>query len=232
MAILGSTTLTGCDSIPGFIAGGSRMIFNLSTAPTSWTKITDASYSNKMLRVIGGANGTALSPGGSLSFTSTFTTRGASPTQLSTQQSSANIQSISQANTISGNSSSEPFGYSVDNVTLSVPEMRAHTHPYQRGNYQALNLATAGTQGAPLGNPSVTNNANTSYTPPDSLPASSYQHTHGLSETPHSHGWSPISPGYQHNHPAPPSTVHHHTADVYTRDFSLTYVDIIVCEKQ
>jgi hypothetical protein len=69
MAVLGATTLTGCNSIPAFIESGSRMIFEQSSAPPSWTKLD--THDNKALRVV---NGTAT-PGGSTAFTSVFTSR-------------------------------------------------------------------------------------------------------------------------------------------------------------
>jgi hypothetical protein len=69
MAILQGSTLFGCNSIPAFIAAGSRMIFEQSTAPTSWTKLD--THNNKALRVVSGS----ASPGGTSPFTTVFTTR-------------------------------------------------------------------------------------------------------------------------------------------------------------
>lgn len=74
MAVLGSTSLTGCSSIPGFIATGTLMTFQQSTAPTSWTKQT--THDNKALRVVSGAAGS----GGITNFTSVFTSRTATGT--------------------------------------------------------------------------------------------------------------------------------------------------------
>ena len=70
MAILGATTLTGCSSIPDFIATNTLTIFRGTNAPTGWSKLTD--IDNCTLRVV--ASG-ALSPGGVNPFTDTFTTR-------------------------------------------------------------------------------------------------------------------------------------------------------------
>ena len=49
MALLGVTSLTGCNSIPQFIAGtadvgasASRTVFRMATSPVSWTKDTAA----------------------------------------------------------------------------------------------------------------------------------------------------------------------------------------------
>jgi len=70
MAVLGATTLTGCNSIPDFIAGTSRTIFRGTNAPTGWTKLTD--LNDRALRVV--ASG-ALASGGSNPFVNIFTTR-------------------------------------------------------------------------------------------------------------------------------------------------------------
>ncbi len=69
MAVLGSTTLTGCNSIPDFIGTGFLMLFQQTSAPTGWTKQT--THDNKALRVVTGA----VSPGGTFSFSSVFTDR-------------------------------------------------------------------------------------------------------------------------------------------------------------
>lgn len=99
MAILGSTTLTGCDSIPSFIAGGTVMLFEQTSAPTSWTKKT--THNNKALRVV---NGT-VAPGGSITFTSAFASR-----------------------TPSGTVSVSVSGGTVGSTTLTTPQIPSHTH--------------------------------------------------------------------------------------------------------
>jgi hypothetical protein len=69
MAVLGSTSLTGCNSIQDFIAAGSLMLFQQTSAPTGWTKET--THDNKALRVVSGT----ATPGGSTAFTSVFASR-------------------------------------------------------------------------------------------------------------------------------------------------------------
>jgi hypothetical protein len=50
MAVLGATNLTGCNSIPDFIAGGSvALFFQAAAAPTSWTKSTSQENTADML---------------------------------------------------------------------------------------------------------------------------------------------------------------------------------------
>jgi len=70
MAVLGSTSLTGCNSIPDFILGGSLMLFQQTAAPPGWTKQT--THNNKALRVV---SGSATPGGGPLTFTQVFTSR-------------------------------------------------------------------------------------------------------------------------------------------------------------
>ena len=69
MAILGSSSLTGCNSIPDFIATGSLMLFQQSAAPVNWTKETD--HSDKALRVVTGPT----VPGGTSPFSNVFASK-------------------------------------------------------------------------------------------------------------------------------------------------------------
>jgi hypothetical protein len=69
MAVLGATTLTGCNSIPDFIGTGSIWVFHQTSAPTSWTKIT--TLDNRALRVTNGS----VTDGGNNPFTATFAGR-------------------------------------------------------------------------------------------------------------------------------------------------------------
>jgi hypothetical protein len=104
MAVLGSTSLTGCNSIPDFIAAGSLMLFEQTSAPTSWTKQT--THNNKALRVI---TGTAA-PGGSTAFTTVFASR-------------------TPGGTISGSTGQIAAGGTVNATTLATTQIPAHAHP-------------------------------------------------------------------------------------------------------
>jgi hypothetical protein len=103
MAVLGATNLTGCNSIPDFIAGGSLMLFQQTAAPTSWTKQT--THNNKALRVVSGT----ATPGGSTAFTTVFASR-------------------TPAGTISASSGQIAAGGVVDNTTLATPQIPSHAH--------------------------------------------------------------------------------------------------------
>lgn len=66
-AVMGQTNVQGAlEALAGVIPAGTRMLFQQSTAPTGWTKITD--HNNKALRVVSGS----ASSGGSMDFTAAF----------------------------------------------------------------------------------------------------------------------------------------------------------------
>jgi hypothetical protein len=221
MAILGSNFLNGCNSIPGFIGGlsdtpsnPSRTTFEQSSAPTSWTKIIDAAYNNRALRVIGGANGTSLSPGGSTAFSSIFAeSKALSPFAVTQQSSNISIQNPPTSYIQIQNSSS---GFSVGNSTGTLETLRVHNHPYIRAPGSFGAGAAAATQRA---SPNGVVNVGTS------AAGSGGQHSHGIAGQ-HSH---PASAG-GHIHPVT-ITQHGHTFTMTSRNFNLLYVDIIVCQK-
>jgi hypothetical protein len=103
MAILGATTLTGCNSIPDFIATSTKTIYRGTSAPTGWTKLTD--IDNCCLRVV--ASG-ALSPGGSNPFTDTFTTRSMSGTIGGSTLATSQIPSHNHPNGVGGSATRSP----------------------------------------------------------------------------------------------------------------------------
>jgi len=138
MAVLGATNLTGCNSIPDFIATGSLMLFQQTSAPSGWTKQT--SHDNKALRVV---TGTAT-PGGSTAFTSVFASRTPAGTIAVTAGSVGNTtlttpQIPSHTHTNGGGSNfnaASPFP-STGNVSVNSSATTgstggdgAHTHPF------------------------------------------------------------------------------------------------------
>jgi microcystin-dependent protein len=109
MAILGATSLTGCNSIPDFIAGGTLALFQQTTAPTSWVKQT--THNDKTLRVVSGTAGS----GGVTAFSSVFPSAATVP--------------ISSPVTVTG---------TVGNTTLTTPQIPAHSHPNSGSANSAL----------------------------------------------------------------------------------------------
>ena len=214
MAVLGDISLTGCNSIPQFIGGGSIMTFHQTSAPTSWTKVTNSSYDNSTLRVIGGVDGTTLNPGGTTGFTAVFTaTKGinfpfSGPSNLSVVGASGYIT------VVDGTSAAD-----IDLNAGTLGRLRTHNHDYGRcpatlvpsGGVSQPQRAPAGTALIPL---------------TSSATGGGGQHDHGITDSGHIH---PISTG-QHIHQITDNG-HTHTFQMTQRDFNVTYADIILCSK-
>jgi len=85
------------------IPAGSRMLFQQTSAPTGWVKLTTASYNNRALRIVTGGVGT----GGSVAFTSAFK---------------------SWTVSISGTTGNKAAGGTVSAYTLTTAKIPAHSH--------------------------------------------------------------------------------------------------------
>ena len=90
---------------------GTRVLFQQTSAPTGWTKITD--YNDRTLRVV---NGTA-SVGGSSGFSSVFASR--------TPSGSVSISGVTGSVSVTG---------SVGGTTLTLAQIPSHTHTQKHGN--------------------------------------------------------------------------------------------------
>jgi len=100
-------TSNGAGSAPtwqSLIPSGTKMLFQQTSAPTGWTK--DTTHNNKALRVVSGT----ASSGGSIDFTTAFTSRG-----------------------ISGTSGATAAGGTVGNTTLTIDQIPSHTHTITYG---------------------------------------------------------------------------------------------------
>lgn len=122
MAVLGATSLTGCNSIPAFIAAGTVAIFRQTSAPSSWTKDT-TNNNNRALRCVTGTAAT----GGNVAFTTAFASKPV-------------------AGNVSSNASTN-VSVSVGNHTLALARIPAHAHPNGASGNQAVN-ATQPTNGS------------------------------------------------------------------------------------
>lgn len=229
MAILTLDSLLNCSSIPSFIGGlgdtpanPAYMIFNNTNAPTGWTK--DTTHNNKALRVIGGANATALSPGGTSDFTVVLasgktypgTTAGTSPVSIT----------MGQVNAYSPTTFSPDGGSIVsDTYVMSGPDVPTHRHTY---TFQAGQPGTLYSTTAPV-------TVNTRSWPQQSLttpPMTDFptnfhahiltgatNHTHTVTATQHNHLTGSSAP-LSHSHP---STI--------SANFSINYIDVIIARK-
>jgi hypothetical protein len=216
MAVLGATTLTGCNSIPSFIPSGTKMIFNMATSPSSWTK--DTNPNSLMLRVI---NGTA-SPGGSLTFPQVFASRPYSATIQNAAAASGTLGPTTppyqgMPNSGLGNANSSQSA-------LSSPQMVSHNHPYQRRRPPPNPLTRTNT-GTPLN--TLEGGAAPSVAGFFGQVGSGQQHSHSIN--------------IQHTHPFPTIGAHTHTISFpqHTHtlqsgsitQLSLLYVDFIISSK-
>ena len=205
MAVLGSTTLTGCSSIPDFIATNTTMIFENAAAPTSWTKNT--AHNNKALRVI---NGTTLAPGGTTAFTSVFTGSRAVQGTIAQRATGLTVNSASAQVSVGAASAQ----VSISAHTLALAQIPAHGHPYSINN---TGNRTPGPDGL------VVQGTDT----PNTGPAGSGQsHPHGVTNPSHPH---PVTnPSHPHGVTDPQ---HNHTFTGTAQNFAVLYVDIIIATK-
>jgi hypothetical protein len=132
MAILSLTSLTGCDSIPDFIATGTLMHFKQTTAPTSWSKQT--TINDFTLRVVSGT----ASSGGTSAFTTVFASRivpgSAGNTTLTTPQIPSHLHTYRRVATITAEPRFDPAGAPSPSNTGSTGGGGTHNHPFTASN--------------------------------------------------------------------------------------------------
>lgn len=216
MAVLGSTSLTGCLYIESFLGGvdpitltGFRCIFeNASVSPISWTKDTSYSTNGIALRVVTGSITsrtdrdfsqvfTSVPLGLSITSNSSAVSLGPSPANVSFV-----AQVISGGPTVTG-------GELADTVS--------HRHDFSR------NTPTSATPAPNAG--ILTNNDNLNARQTD-LTGGDNQHTHGISYPPHGH---PVSSA----HPHTVTGSHNHTITPTSQQesFNILYRDVIIATK-
>ena len=221
MAVLGSTTLTGCLYIEDFLGGadvgigttvGYKCVFNQTDSPTSWTKELDLLYNNIALRVVSGAGATITNNG--FGFTQAFAPRSISGLLINDGTSTVTLNS----NSITISISNDAAGTS-QSVDGSLAELPLHDHGYQRND-----TATVPTGPAQRANITLTTGLNTGQRGGDG------QHNHTLNLSQHTHTIS--SP---HNHPITggthPHSIDNSPAPSLTENFSVLYKDVIIARK-
>ena len=192
---------------------GTKMIFQQTSAPTGWTKITSG-VDNKALRVVSGTAGS----GGSNAFTNTLASRGITANAGNTTATG----NISVANGTGGGSVSianATTGGTVTNHTLSTSEMPSHSHSYTA---ISQNMRYSGGSNAAFGNSSY--NASTGGA------GGSSSHSHGFTGSSHNHNAN--FTGNAHNHNASFSgSAHNHNISVTNLDMAVQYLDVIIASK-
>lgn len=224
MATLNLDSLLDCNSIRDFIGGESdtpanpsKTIFYQTSAPTSWVKET--THNNKCLRVIGGINGTALSPGGSSPFTTIFTNP-ISGGPYSTSSDTVPI-TINPATTDFSSVMSNQVTGSLSPATLAVAQLPSHTHGYQYSTQAPSSghavgpLSTSGRQFATPGTTLSTTNTTASH---NHTVTAGHAHLFPLATFGHTHSISVDSTNHSHSFTT-------------SQNFSIYYVDVIVAKK-
>ena len=209
---------------------GTKMLFQQTSAPTGWTKITSA-VNNKTLRVVSGSVGS----GGNVSFTHAFGDRTITANASNTTQGG----NISVANTTAGGNvsiSSVSTSGTVNSHTLSSNEMPSHQHSV-RGNSGANYWGQQNSGGGWHG---ITNysyrNANQQYT---SGPYTAFNtentgggggHSHGFTGSSHNHTGTLSGSAHTHN-ASFTGSAHNHSISVTNLDMQVEYLDVIIASK-
>ena len=214
MAILSLDTLSGCNSIPGFISGNadagvtSRLTFNQTSAPTSWTKDT-TTHNDKALRVV---NTASLTPGGSQAFSVAFPADKTVAGTIVQAATGVSVQGAPAGVTITATQS----GLVVQGNLLSVGELPAHTHTYsyfESPNFSRIGATVAADAATVNGTAFAQAGGNT-------------PHAHTITEANHNHTIN--NPSHLH---ADTDIQHNHTFTGTAQDFSVNYVDVIIAYK-
>jgi hypothetical protein len=206
MSILLSTSLIDCNFIPGFIASGSRMIFENSTTPTSWTKDVSLSTNGVALRVV---NGT-LSPGGITSFSQVLTQRSVG---LSLTQVTAGVVVAAGTANITTQPAQARATFSSNAALEDLPN---HTHIFPSNDARPVEVPATPNYTMP----------GVDQTLQTTQAGASAQHAHTITVTAHSH---PV----QSPHPHLTTGQHSHTVPVSgsQENFSVFYIDVIIASK-
>jgi len=211
-------------------ASGTKMLFQQTSAPTGWTKVT-SNVDNRALRVVSGTAGS----GGTNAFSNTLADRSITANAGNTTAGG----NISVANTTAGGNvsiSSVSTSGNVNSHTLSTNEMPAHAHRTYFGPDNNVNPVNQGnTAGVNRVN---TNNGGNAWGPYYSKTVQYFPlqegggggHSHGFSGSSHDHNGS-LS-GTAHNHNASFSgSAHNHNVSVSNLDLAVQYIDVIVASK-
>jgi hypothetical protein len=217
MAILGLDSLTGCNSIPDFIASGTRMIFNGTSAPTSWTKDT-TSHNNKALRIVTGT----VSSGGTNPFIAVFP-----DTQKAVQVqagSGGDAQTVQPA-TIS--LSLTQTTVNVNSIARTSDGNTLATHGHSGVRFPGD--AQPGPVGPPTNKPVVARGLSDLSVNNNGASPVNAQHNHSFpgATSQHSHTTNNAA----HTHPVIASSAHVHTVTVASQDFAVSYYDVIIASK-
>ena len=221
-------------------ASGTTIVFYQASAPTGWTKST--SHDNKALRVVSGTGGGS---GGSSSFTSVFASRGvplpehnhsaSSDTHGGHQHSGpTNSQSINHDHsfTTGGQSANHTHSFTTNSVGDHQHSINQYSTGNEAGGYGFTGFG-GGFQDRIKVSAPASDNTNS---------AGGHDHsgtTAGISED-HNHSGTTSGGGGSHSHDFTTQSggSHNHSISVNnsgtsgaSMDFSVQYIDVIICSK-
>ena len=227
-------------------ASGTKMLFQQTSAPTGWTKVT--THNNKALRVVSGT----ASSGGSNAFSNTLASRSINANSgNATQGGNVSVSvgnataggNVSIGNTAAGGNVSignTSTGGNVNSHTLSVNQIPAHSHT----NNYIINSSrnrqnTSGLRGMNQSSGRMAGNGswNTSNTGGNGghshgFSGSSHNHNASFSGSNHNHNASFSGSAHSHNANASFSgSAHNHSISVGNLDMAVQYVDVIIASK-
>ena len=216
--------LTGIASF----ASGTKMIFQQTSAPSGWTKIT-SSVDNKALRLVSGSVGS----GGNQNFTGAFAARTPAGNVGTTSNSTASFSGSVSGNTgnAGASTSSVSTSGSVSSHTLSNNQVPSHSHNVEAGiNDSYGNNSNANFMSRQYtGNNWWSNNMSKS----TSNSGGGGGHNHGFSGSSHSHNVNNHTHSFSGSFSGNTGN-HTHSSGSFSgtsMDFAVKYIDVIVASK-
>tara|TARA_B100001250_G_scaffold68302_1_gene54749 strand:+ start:3172 stop:5229 length:2058 start_codon:yes stop_codon:yes gene_type:complete len=212
------SNLTGVQPFPS----GTKMLFQQTSAPTGWTKVT-SSVDNKALRVVSGS----VSSGGNQAFTSAFASRTPAGNVGASGNSTASFSGSVSGNTgnSGANTGNTAAGGNVNNHTLSSNQMPSHSHSITGNNQDSYGSWRTRLYHGNSSSSTRTHNTNNT--------GGGGSHSHGFSGSNHSHNVNNHTHSFSGNFSGNTGN-HTHNAGSFSgsaMDFAVQYLDVIICSK-
>ena len=208
-----TTAIGNADAFPS----GTKMLFQQTSAPTGWTKVTSG-VDNKALRVVSGTAGS----GGSNAFSNTLADRSITANAGNTTATgNISVANETQGGNVAVTIANATTGGTVSNHTLSTNEMPSHSHGLTSGNY-----------GQSTYRPNVGYYRNSGYNANTNSTGGGGAHSHGFTGGSHSHNANASFTGAAHTHNATfTGAAHNHSISVTNLDLAVSYLDVIIASK-